>query len=106
MNPKAVRCFRVIFERYSSEGLMSKEQAHEFTSACLSSISKRYDDKVNFLFNHYDYDKDGFLNFEGFLAFYEDAAKDNRTSTVWSNLKSFGVSTEFRFPHEANQTVN
>lgn len=106
MNPKAARCFRLIFERYSTDGTMSKDQAHEFTSACLSSLSKRYDDKVNFLFSNYDYDKDGFLNFEGFLAFYEDAAKDNRTSTVWSNLKSFGVSTEFKFPHENSETVN
>ena len=56
-------------------------------------MSKRYDDKVNYLFNHYDYDNDGLLNQEGFLAFYEDAAKDNRTGTVWSNLKSFGVTT-------------
>ena len=93
MNPKAIRCFRVIFERYSTDGIMSRDQAHEFTSACLSSISKRYDDKVNFLFSHYDPDKNGFLKFEEFLAFYEDAGKDNRSSTVWSNLKSFGVST-------------
>ena len=99
MNPKAVRCFRVIFERFSTDGLMSVDQGHDFTSACLSSMSKRYDDKVNHLFNHYDYDHDGFLTFEGFLGFYEDAAKDNRTGTVWSNLKSFGVSTDFRFPN-------
>ena len=70
MNPKAKRCFQVIFDRYSTDGLMSKEQAHEFTSACLSSISKRYDDKVNYLFSNYDYDHDGFLTGDGFLAFY------------------------------------
>ena len=91
MNPKALRCFKVIFQRYSTDLTMNREQAHEFTSACLSSISKRYDDKVNYLFTHYDYDNDGILTLEGFLAFYEDAAKDNRTGTVWSNLKSFGV---------------
>lgn len=106
MNPKAVRCFKVIYERYSSDGVMTKEQAHQFTSACLSSISKRYDDKVNFLYSHYDYDNDGLLNFEGFLGFYEDAAKDNRTGTVWSNLKSFGVNTDFRFPYESSKTIN
>jgi hypothetical protein len=99
MNPKAARCFRVIFDRFGSNGVMTKDQAHEFTSACLASISKRYDDKVNYLFNNYDYDHDGILTFEGFLGFYEDAAKDNRTGTVWSNLKSFGVSTDFRFPN-------
>lgn len=52
------------------------------------------------LFNKYDYDNDGFLGLDGFLAFYEDAARENRTTTVWSNLKSFGVNSEFRFPNE------
>lgn len=75
LNPKAVRCFRIIFDRYSTDGLMSKEQSHEFTAACLSSMSKRYDDKVNYLFSKYDYDNDGFLTLEGFLSFYEDASK-------------------------------
>lgn len=79
---------------------MSKDQCHQFTSACLSSASKRYDDKVRDLFNKYDYDNDGFLGLDGFLAFYEDAARENRTTTVWSNLKSFGVNSEFRFPNE------
>jgi hypothetical protein len=75
LNPKAARCFRIIFDRYSTDGLMSKEQSHEFTAACLSSMSKRYDDKVNYLFSKYDYDNDGFLTLEGFLSFYEDASK-------------------------------
>lgn len=38
-------------------------------------MSKRYDDKVNYLFSRYDYDNDGFLTLEGFLNFYEDASK-------------------------------
>lgn len=28
LNPKAVRCFKIIFDRYSTGGLMSKEQSH------------------------------------------------------------------------------
>ena len=54
---------------------MSKDQCNEFTAACLSSISKRYDDKVRDLYNRYDYDNDGFMDWEGFINFYEDAAK-------------------------------
>lgn len=106
LNPKAARCFKIIFDRYSTDGLMNKDQSHEFTSACLSSMSKRYDDKVNFLFSKYDYDNDGLLTFEGFINFYEDAAKDHRTATVWSNLKSFGVNSDFRFPNEANKEID
>ncbi len=49
---------------------MSKEQAHDFTCACLVTVNKRYDDKVNELFSKFDYDNDGFLTIEGFLAFY------------------------------------
>ena len=79
---------------------MSRDQCHEFTSACLSSISKRYDDKVNYLFANYDYDNDGYIDLDGFLNFYEKASQDNKTATVWSNLKSFGVNAYFRFPNE------
>jgi hypothetical protein len=71
---------------------MSKEQCHDFTSACLGTISKRYDDKIISLYGKYDTDNDGFLDANGFVAFYDDAAKESKTSTVWSNLKSFGVS--------------
>jgi len=75
LNPKAARCFRVIFEKYSTNHLMSKEQSHDFTSACLGTISKRYDDKVSLLYARYDTDHDGFLNADDFVTFYEDAAR-------------------------------
>lgn len=103
LNPKVVRCFKSIFERYSANGLMSKDQCNQFTSACLSSTSKRYDEKVRDLYSRYDYDNDGFLNWEGFLNFYEDAARENKTTTVWSNLKSFGVNADFKFADQANK---
>ena len=103
LNPKVVRCFKVIFERYSTKGIMSKDQCNQFTAACLSTTSKRYDEKVRDLFSRYDYDNDGFLSQEGFLSFYEDAARENKTTTVWSNLKSFGVNADFRFADEASK---
>lgn len=70
LNPKAVRCFKVVFERYSTNGLMSKDQCHDFTCACLGTVTKRYEDKINALYADYDYDNDGFLDINGFLAFY------------------------------------
>ena len=47
----------------------------------------------------YDDDHDDLLTLNNFLRFYEDAAKD-RPSTVWSNLRSFGVRGDFRFNYE------
>ena len=54
---------------------MSKENCHDFTSACLGTLNKRYDDKINNLFARYDYDHDDQLTLEGFLNFYEDSAR-------------------------------
>lgn len=64
---------------------------------CIGSITKRYDDKVTGLFQKYDCDNDGLLTADDFLKFYEDAARD-KASTVWANLKSFGVNSNFQFP--------
>ncbi len=77
---------------------MSREQCHSFTCVCLDSYSKRYDDKIASVYAKYDDDNDNFLTFDNFLKFYEDSAKD-RASTVWSNLKNFGVTGDFQFPN-------
>ena len=45
------------------------------------------------------------MNLEGFLDFYEKAAQDNKTTTVWSNLKSFGINADFKFPDELSKEV-
>ena len=98
MNPKAVRCFQVIFDKYSTDGKMNKDQCNGFTATCLGSncTTKYYSEKITNLYNTYDDDKDGLLTFQNFIRFYEDAARD-RPSTVWSNLRSFGVKGDFRF---------
>lgn len=63
MEPRAVRCFKVIFDRYSTNNLMSKEQCNSFTAVCLgaSSSSKYYSEKISSLYNTYDKDQDGYL---------------------------------------------
>jgi hypothetical protein len=52
----------------------------------------------------YDEDKDELLNFNDFLKFYKNAAI-TRPTTVWSNLKSFGVLGNFKFGYEANEEI-
>ena len=66
MNPKAARCFKVIFDKYSTNGLMDKDQCNSFTAVCLGSHSttKYYAEKISSLYNTYDEDKDGFLVFD------------------------------------------
>lgn len=81
---------------------MSHNHCHDFTSVCLGSFSKRHDDKIANFYEKYDDDKDDFLTFENFLAFFEEAAVDSKQGTVWSNLKSFGVNGDFRFNDEMN----
>lgn len=49
----------------------------------------------------YDEDKDDLLTFNDFLKFYKSAAI-SRSTTVWSNLRSFGVQGNFKFGYEAN----
>lgn len=80
---------------------MDKNQCNSFTAICLGSncSQKYYKEKISSLYNKYDDDNDGFLTFENFLKFYDDAAKD-RPPTVWSNLRSFGVRGDFRFNDE------
>ena len=36
-NPKAVRCFKVIFNKFSTNKLMSKDQCNSFTAKCLGT---------------------------------------------------------------------
>jgi hypothetical protein len=48
LHPKAVRAFKSIFDEFSTNGLMSKDQCLEFTAKCLGSTSspKYYSDKI------------------------------------------------------------
>ncbi len=85
---------------------MNKSQCYDFTIKCLgaSSSPKFYEEKINGLFMEYDEDKDDLLTFDDFLKFYKNAAI-SRSSTVWTNLKSFGVQGNFKFGYEANEQI-
>jgi hypothetical protein len=79
---------------------MSKDDYNSFTAKCLGTYSKNYYDKIISLYQKYDTNQDGLLNFEDFLRFYTDSSID-KPSTVWSNLKSFNVKGNFKFKDEA-----
>ena len=65
MNPKSIRCFKVIFDKYSTNGKMDKNQCNSFTMICLGSncTTKYYDEKISSLYAKYDDDNDGYLTF-------------------------------------------
>lgn len=107
LNPKSIRVFKVIFDQYSTDEKMNKTQCHDFTVKCLGSASspKFYEDKINNLFKEYDEDQDDLLTFSDFLKFYK-VASISRASTVWSNLRSFGVQGNFKFGYEANSEID
>ena len=65
MNPKAIRCFQIIFDKYSTDGKMDKDQCNSFTAVCLGTMctTKYYTEKITSLYNKYDVDNDGLLSF-------------------------------------------
>jgi hypothetical protein len=100
LNPKAVRVFKIVFDKYSSRpNEMSKDDYNRFTGMCLNTYSKSYYDKIHPLYMKYDSNHDGYLSFDDFLNFYIDAALE-KPSTVWNNLKNLNVRGNFKFKDE------
>lgn len=63
LNPKAVRVFKIIYDKYAShENKMSKEDYNKFTAMCLGTYSKNYLDKIHPIYSKYDSNNDGYLS--------------------------------------------
>ena len=77
---------------YSSDGKMNREQCAQFACRAVDSnepISPD-DQRVKFLFNKYDSDKQDYLDINGFFQFFIDSILiDKKVSTVWDNIKAF-----------------
>ena len=105
LNPKAVRVFKKIFDRFSSrDNMMSKDDYNKFTGMCLGTYTKSYYDKIHPIYNKYDSNHDGYLSFDDFLAFYTDSALD-KPQTVWSNLRNLNVKGNFKFKDEPEELL-
>jgi ubiquitin carboxyl-terminal hydrolase 34 len=83
--PKAAAVFAEIFQNFSTDGKMSKEQCAGLVTACTGNYSHQDDPNITRLYEQYDKDKDGFLEEKNFQDFYCDASK-NKKQTVWQNL--------------------
>lgn len=89
LNPKALKCFKEIFEMFSVQSLMYKENCAAFTRYCLNDKCEADDQRVTDLFNKYDLDHDEILQEDDFIRFYTDSAI-RKPVVVWQNLKAFG----------------
>lgn len=99
-NPKAIEAIRKIYQRYSTEGRMDPEQCRQFVGGCIGDTTKRYQDKVDKLFADYDKDKNGYLQVDHIIDFFEGAAYD-KPAIVSSNFRSLGIRNDFRLFDEA-----
>ena len=84
---KAINTFKNIFNLFSINGKMNKEQSINYFQTC------GYDEMMNYfkideLFV-YDKDKDGFILFEDFIKYYYDLINQDLYE-VWDNLEKLG----------------
>ena len=76
---KAINTFENIFNLFSINGKMNKEQSINYFTNC------GYDEsEINKLFL-YDKDKDGFILFEDFIKYYYDLINKD-LNKIWRNL--------------------
>jgi ubiquitin carboxyl-terminal hydrolase 34 len=91
LTEKAKKVFAEIFEEYSTNGKMDKEQCSKFAYKAMDSHNpiNSNDEKIIEMFEKYDYDKDDLLDLKGFYEFYLDSLLLNKETIVWDNIKAF-----------------
>ena len=78
-----------IFDLFSFNEKLSKEQALKLMSKIMNKEIKENDKIISDLFNYYDSDKDEYLNFEDFYNYYYDRT-ENDIDKVWKSLYNLG----------------
>ena len=85
---KAINTFKNIFDSFSINGKMNKEQSINYFTKCGYDEWVIEEYKINKLFL-YDKDKDGFILFEDFIKYYYDLINKD-LNEVWKNLEKLG----------------
>ena len=85
LTDKIVKILKEIFDLFSINGKMSKEQSLELMKRIKR---KNYNYEIYKLFS-YDMDKDGFLLYEEFKKYYYDLIKNN-LGLAWNNINNLG----------------
>lgn len=91
----ATRIFRIIFDEYSTNGLMSKNDCKRLQKRMVGDSMIFVESKVNKIFQNYDADKDDHLKFSEFITQYEMLAKV-KPNSVWSGLEALGVREDLK----------
>ena len=86
---KAIKTFKDIFNLFSIDNKMNKNQYAKLVSLTIKKEVNENDERINYLFSNYNINNDGLLLFEEFLKFYFDSIKD-KINVVWDNLYSLG----------------
>ena len=61
LTPAAIVVFQEVFDEYSAEGKMSKENCARYVTGCTGNPCSQEDPQISRTFEQYDRDKDGFL---------------------------------------------
>ena len=108
LTKKAKKTFSEIFEMYSSNGKMNREQCGNFVYKVIES--KSYigpnDKRVIDVFNNYDYDKDDYLDVNGFYNFFYDSIMQDKLKVVWENIKVFDYRNDLKKINEPLDDYN
>ena len=85
---KAINTFKNIFDLFSINGKMNKEQSINYFTKCGYDEWVIEEYKINKLFL-YDKDKDGFIFFEDFIKYFYDLINQDLNG-VWDDLEKLG----------------
>ena len=69
---KAIKTFKDIFNLFSIDNKMNKNQYAKLVSLTIKEEVNENDERINYLFSNYNINNDGLLLFEEFLIFYID----------------------------------
>jgi hypothetical protein len=88
LNAKAIEVISEWYDKYSDNtGVMTPASATRFILGATNELIRPDDNRIVSLFSGYDGDKDGFMQREEFIKFYEDASL-GKAERVFDNIKN------------------
>jgi len=85
-----------VVQHAAQEGQFSKESAAWLIQCCCGDLPNLNDNRIQSLFNNFDGNKDGVLDKEEFLRFYQNCCRGEKATTVRENLKAFNVRPDLK----------
>lgn len=97
-SPEAREVFKDVFNQFSTNGKMSREQLAQVITIALNLCQTIAVDNPNFqlTFNNYDTDRDNMITLTEFLNIYLETIRENNEDTVWTYLKNFNYRNDLR----------